>query len=73
MHNPRMESSVITPELVRTNTGGGSNLEEIIGKSREQVLRSLKSLDNVDEEDSMIYGYGEEEMTPTKTPTTNLH
>ena len=59
--NTNKESSFLNVPslvLVRNNTTRLPNEEEA-GKTRQEVLKSLKSLGDVDEEESMIYGYGE--------------
>jgi serine/threonine protein kinase len=64
------EASVVPSILSRTNTGKeGDGYNVLLGKTKQEVVKSLKSLDNVEEEESMIYGYGEDVYTPGKSPS----
>ena len=58
-----LEISVNEPTLVRHNTSREPSIGQASGMTRQQAIKSLKSLDNVEEQESMIYGYGDDEAT----------
>ena len=60
--NNHLQASMNPPMLTRNNTVTES-IDPLKGKSKQEVLRHLKSLDNVEEQTSMIYGFEQEQPT----------